>query len=89
MRCLHCGTQRDGVSLEDHDRRVTELLQANNAMEERMRAAVREATNSKAAMLAVSRTAGALGEEIARLELELKDALEHVRRLTLDGATGD
>lgn len=63
---------------------MTELIQANNAMEERMRRAVRKALNSEAAMLVVSRTSGALGEEIERLEQELKAALELVRRLTLD-----
>lgn len=89
MICPCCEAQHAGVSAHEHDLRVTELLQANNAMEERMRRAVRKMLNSEAAMSVVARTAGALGEEIVRLEQELKDALEHVRRLTLDGATGD
>lgn len=89
MICPCCEAQHAGVSVAEHDRRVTELIQHCNAMEERMRRAVRKALNSEAAMLVVARTSGALGEEIVRLEQELKDALDRVRRLTLDGATGD
>lgn len=68
MTCPHCGAGHAGVGSDAHDKRVTELLQHNNELLERARAADRRADDSMKAVLASAQVGVILMNEILRLE---------------------